>query len=148
MQPRSRSSRITAAGCAAALLALLVPSPADAAVASKKYRLEANKPVGIDLSVLDIKAETVVFEFPSSLLRFQTASRARVTVTNRSGVKARVGVALALFDDAGDLVAAGTGGNKGGWVSPGETEEFSVFFYYVTERIPSATTFQISIEAS
>jgi len=67
-------------------------------------------------------------------------------VVNGAAGKVGVGLALALFDAEGNLVAAGTGGNKGGKVGPGEKAEFSVFFYYVTEQLPSATSFQITLE--
>ncbi len=131
---------------AALLLLLSLPSPALSATASRKFVLERNRPMTLELSAGQVRIEKVLFEFPSSVLRIETAGKARITVVNGGAGKARVGLALALFDDEGSLVAAGTGGNKGGQVAPGEKTEFSVFFYYVTERIPSATSFQITLE--
>ncbi len=131
-----------------ALTLLLATFSAGAATLSKKFKFEKNKAVGIDLSAGGIRAESLIFEFPSSVLRFQTANKARVTVVNPSTSNVRVGMAIALFDAEGDLVGAGTGGNKGGQVDAGETEEFSVFFYYVNEKIVSATTFQITLEVN
>jgi hypothetical protein len=128
------------------LVAVLAP-PARAATASKKFMLEKNRPVSLELSAAQVRVEQVLFEFPASVLRIETASKARVTVVNGAAGKVRVGLALALFDGEGNLVAAGTGGNKGGQVAPGEKVEFSVFFYYVTEQLPTATSFQITLEA-
>src|SRR5262249_44888753 len=110
-------------------------------------KLEKNKAVGLDLASGEVRAESVTFEFPSSVLRLETANRARVTVVNASKSNVRVGLAIALFDAEGNLVGAGVGGNKGGRVDAGETEEFSVYFYYVNERLPDATTFQVTLEA-
>ena len=133
----------------ATLLLLLVclAFPAHGATLSKKFQLEKNRPMGLDLEVGKVRAEQVVFEFPGSVMRLETAGKARVTVVNGSPGKVRVGLALALFDESGNLVAAGTGGNKGGQVAPGETAEFSIFFYYVTEQLSTASSFQITLEA-
>jgi hypothetical protein len=134
---------------AAALLLSLAASsgfPVHAASVSKKFVLEQNRPMSLELSVAQVTAEQVTFEFPSSVMRLETANKARIAVTNGGSVKVRVGLALALFDEGGNLVAAGAGGNKGGQVAPGEKAEFSVFFYYVSEQIPSAKTFQITME--
>jgi hypothetical protein len=142
--PRMRLLR--AAGAFLILSALLAP-PSGAATVSKKFVLEKNRPVSLDLAAGQVRAEQVLFEFPSSVLRVETAGKARITVVNGSAAKVRVGLAVALFDPEGNLVGAGAGGNKGGQVAPGEKAEFSVFFYYVTEQILSATAFQITLEA-
>ena len=130
------------------LFAAAAATPCGAATVSKKYQLEKNRPVSLELSAGQVRVEQVLFEFPASVLRVETAGKARVTVVNGAAGKVRVGLALALFDEEGNLVAAGAGGNKGGQVAPGEKAEFSVFFYYVTERILSATSFQITLESN
>ena len=129
------------------LLLVCLSFTAHAATLSKKYQLEKNRPMGLDLAAGKVRAEQVIFEFPGSVLRLETAGKARVTVVNGSAGKVRVGLALALYDESGNLVAAGTGGNKGGQVAPGETVEFSIFFYYVTEQLSTASSFQITLEA-
>ncbi len=134
------------AGSIAFLLAAALFPPAGAATASKKFLLEKNKPVSLDLSSGQVRVEQAVFEFPSSVMRLETANKVRITVVNGSQAKVRVGLAVALFDEAGNLVGAGVGGNKGGQVAPGEKTEFSVFFYYVTEQLSSASAFQITLE--
>jgi hypothetical protein len=131
------------------LLLALAPFPilpAEAATASKKYGMEPNRPMTLELSVSQVSADQVIFEFPSSVMRLETANKARVAVTNGAPGKVRVGLAIALFNEEGNLVAAGVGGNKGGTMAPGEKEEFSIFFYYVSEQIPSTKTFQITLE--
>jgi len=145
----SRLRRAGTVSRAATLLLLLVclTFPAHAATVSKKYQLEKNRPMGLDLAAGNVRAEQVIFEFPGSVLRLETAGKARVGVVNGSSGKVRVGLALALFDESGNLVAAGTGGNKGGHVAPGETTEFSIFFYYVTDQLSTAASFQITLEA-
>jgi hypothetical protein len=144
--PRPPSTRRFLLAAATLVVFLLPAPPALSATASKKFVLEKNRPMSLELSAAQVRVEKVLFEFPSSVLRLETAGKARITVVNGGADKARIGLALALFDDEGSLVAAGAGGNKGGQVAPGEKAEFSVFFYYVTERIPSATSFQITLE--
>lgn len=148
--PRStrRLRLLVALGVLTALALILSAGPAGAATVSRKYKLERNKPLTLDLSASGVRAEKVTFEFPSSVLRFQTANKARVVVANEGSSRVRVGLAIALFDSEGNLVGAGTGGNKGGKVGPTESEEFSVFFYYVSEQIESAAIFQISMEVN
>jgi len=141
-----RTRRLSAAGVLLLLIAVLAP-PSRAATVSKKFMLEKNRPVALELSAGQVRVEQVLFEFPASVLRIETAGKARVTVINGAAGKARIGLALALFDPEGNLVAAGAGGNKGGQMAPGEKGEFSVFFYYVTEKILTATSFQITLEA-
>ena len=146
--PGSPSRCVPARTLVLALAMSLVSLPAGAASASRKYKLEKNKELALELSAGGIRVDTVLFEFPSSVLRFQTATKARVTVTNTSGGAYRVGLAIALHDAEGNLVGAGTGGNKGGRVDAGETTEFSVFFYYVNEQIAAASSFQITLEVN
>jgi len=144
--PRPRSTSRIRVAAVLLLLAAVPAQPALSATASKKFMLEKNRPMSLDLSAAQVRVEQVLFELPASVLRIETAGKARVTVVNGAAGKVRVGLALALFDGEGNLVAAGTGGNKGGQLAPGEKAEFSVFFYYVTEQLPSATSFQIALE--
>ena len=144
--PRAPWIRSLCAAGSLWLLAALLAPPSGAATVSKKFVLEKNRPVSLELAAGQVRAEQVLFEFPASVLRVETAGKARITVVNGSAAKVRVGLAVALFDAEGNLVGAGAGGNKGGQVAPGEKAEFSVFFYYVTEQILSATSFQITLE--
>lgn len=143
---RSPMFRRLLTGGIAILFAAAFFSPAGAATASKKFLLDKNKPMSLDLSAGQIRVEQAVFEFPSSVMRLETADKVRITVVNESQAKVRVGLAVALFDEAGNLVGAGVGGNKGGQLAPGERAEFSVFFYYVNEQLSSASAFQITLE--
>ncbi len=143
-----RKSRFRIPCLPVALVLILFSLPVHAASVSKKYRFEKNKTVALDLAVSGVRAEKIAFELPSSVLRIQTANKARVEVANGSSAGVRVGLAIALFDAEGNLLAVGAGGNKGGHVESGESEEFSVFFYYVNERILDASTFQISLEVN
>ena len=58
----------------------------------------------------------------------------------------RVHLALALFDESGNLVGCGTTGSKLGTTRPGETETFFVAFDYVKSRLATAKTFYLTVE--
>ena len=57
-----------------------------------------------------------------------------------------VGVALAVFDGDGNLIAAGNGGNKVGELGKGERTEFTVPFSYVYRNLKDAKTFLVTLE--
>src|SRR4029077_14710765 len=75
-----------------------------------------------------------------------SSSKAVVRVDNNSERDQEVGVAIAVFDEQGNLVAAGSGGNKVGELNKGDREEFTVRFPYVYRHLREAKTFLVSLE--
>jgi hypothetical protein len=80
-------------------------------------------------------------------LRVSTAS-AEVRVDNNGFLDQVVGVALAVFDEQGNLVAAGSGGNKIGHLDKGERDHFRIAFPYVYRNLSKAKYFYLSVETA
>ena len=76
-----------------------------------------------------------------------TAS-ATVRVDNDSKTDMIVGIAIAVFDEAGNMVAAGSGGNKLGHLGKGDRDEFRIAFPYVYRNFPNAKTVLITLETN
>jgi hypothetical protein len=55
-------------------------------------------------------------------------------------------VAIAVFDGDGNLVAAGSGGTRAGWLAPGEKETSAIRFPFVYRNLDKAKTFVLTIE--
>jgi hypothetical protein len=157
---RARSGRTRASRPAAAFLLLLTAlasgggapaqetaGPVQGQTNSARYRFEGNKWLALDLAVGDVRAETIRFEWPATLLRVKTGYKALVKVVNGSSRQARIGVAVALYDADARLVGAGTAGTTLGTIDPGDAAQFAVEFSHVTERLEEAATFHIALEA-
>jgi hypothetical protein len=78
-------------------------------------------------------------------LRASTA-RAVARVDNNGFLPQEIGVAIAIFDAAGNLVAAGSGGVKVGYLSKGERDTFTIHFPYVYRNLDQAASFVVSLE--
>src|SRR5437867_7207851 len=105
---------------ALALGALLILTlPVLAGGNSARYRFEGNKRLALDLSVDDVRAEEIKFEWPATVLRFKSGYKATVKVANGSSHQAAVGVAVALYDQDSKLVGVGTTGSTIGTIDPG-----------------------------
>jgi hypothetical protein len=76
-----------------------------------------------------------------------TAS-ATVRLDNNSKTDMIVGIAIAVFDEAGNMVAAGGGGNKLGHLGKGDRDEFRIAFPYVYRNLPTAKTILITLETN
>ena len=72
---------------------------------------------------------------------------ATVSISNLSSVGHRVGVAIALFDEKGQLVGVASGGNRVSTLRPDRRKEFRLVFDNVTANVFRAKTFQITIES-
>ncbi len=76
-----------------------------------------------------------------------TAS-ATVRLDNNSKTDMVVGIAIAVFDESGNLIAAGSGGNKLGHLGKGDRDEFRIAFPYVYRNLPNAKTFLMTLETN
>jgi hypothetical protein len=126
------------------LAATLVP--AGASSNSARYKFEGNKALSLDLAVEDVRVDAIKFEWPATLMRIKTGYKATVKVVNGSSRQAGIGIAVALYDQEGKLVGAGTGGTTLGTIDPGDSAQISVDFGHVTERVEQTATFQIALE--
>lgn len=80
-------------------------------------------------------------------LRASTA-HANARVDNNGFIAQEIGVAIAIFDAAGNLIGAGSGGVKVGYLSKGERDSFTIHFPYVYRNLDAAASFVVSLETS
>lgn len=73
-------------------------------------------------------------------------AEAVVRIDNEGDTAAAVGVAVVLFDGDGNIVAAGSGGTRVGWLSPGERDTSTIRFPYVYRNMDKAKSFLLSME--
>jgi len=113
---------------------------------SGRYRFEGNKWLSLDLAVGDVRADTIKFEWPATLLRVKAGYKATVKVANASSAQTRVGIAVAIYDKDSKLIGAGTTGTTLGTIDPGDSSQFTVDFKDVTGRLEQADQFHIALE--
>jgi len=114
---------------------------------SARYRFEPNKLLALDLAVGDVRAESIRFEWPATLMRVKTAYKATIRVANGSSRQTRIGIAIALYDADARLIGAGTTGTTLGTVDPGDAAQFTIEFNHVSQRLEEANQFHIALEA-
>ena len=127
------------------LLTALVAAPR-AETNSAAYKFEGNKWLSLDLSVGDVRAETIRFEWPATMMHVRTGYKAAIKVANGSSKQAAIGLVIALYDKDKKLIGAGTAGTTLGTVDPGTTAQFTVDFKDVTARLEEADQFAIALE--
>ena len=142
----SRPARILRLAGLLAAVAAAAMSAASADVNSARYKFEGNKWLALDLAIGDVRADTIRFEWPATLMRVKTGYKANVKVVNGSSRRASIGIAVAIYDQESRLIGAGTAGTTLGTIDPGETTQFTVDFKDVTGRIEQADQFHIALE--
>jgi hypothetical protein len=141
-----RPARILRLAGLLAAVAAVAMSAASADVNSARYKFEGNKWLALDLAVGDVRAETIRFEWPATLMRMKTGYKATVKIANGSSQQIRVGIAVALIDKDLKLVGAGTAGTTLGTIDPGSSAQFAIEFEHVTSRLEQADQFYIALE--
>jgi hypothetical protein len=132
----------------AALVALAAAMPMSAEIVTKKFDFTpADGVQRTDFEWNGIAVNQITWDLGSTLkpLRLSTAS-AVVRLDNNSNVNHVVGVALAVFDEQGNMLAAGSGGNKLGHLNKGERDTFQIRFPYVYRNLKDAKTFLLTLE--
>lgn len=134
---------------AAALLAI----PAFAQdFACKRYDFEAGQFIKTDLSAGQVTIRDVKIELPATFgpkkMGVKGKNQVVVSVKNFGKEYLRVHLAVALFDESGNLVGCGTTGSKMGNTKPGEEETFFVTFDYVKSKLSTAKYFYITLETA
>jgi hypothetical protein len=131
----------------AACLAAAAPVAAQQVTKSFDY-----KPVdgiqNVSLVVEDVKVHQVVFKVPKEGGASSRAakSEAVVRVDNEGQSAVAVGVAVVVMDEAGNIVAAGSGGTRYSWVPAGERSPVAMRFPYVSRNFAKAKRFTITLE--
>ena len=127
-------------------LMIAVAMPAFGATDSARFRFEGNKWLALDLSVGNVRAEVIRFEWPSTMLGVKTGYKASIKLVNGSTRQARTALALILYDRDGKPVGVGTTSTKLGTIDPGDSAEFSITFNHITARLEQADQFHLVIE--
>jgi hypothetical protein len=140
-------ARFTVVGLAAAA-ALCAQQPAVQLVTQKFDYKPVKQIQAISLVLEKIEIRQIVFAPASEAGGKQRHSvpEAVVSIANGGAAPATVGVAIAIFDGDGNLVAAGSGGTRPGWFAPGERENCPIRFPYVYRNLDKAKTFVLTME--
>ncbi len=131
----------------AACFAAVASLPAQQVTRSFDY-----KPVdgiqNIQLAVEDVRVRQVVFKVPKEGGTSARASKSEavVRVDNEGEVSVAVGVAVVVMDEAGNIVAAGSGGTRKAWLPAGERGPVAMRFPYVSRNFSKARRFTITME--
>ena len=131
----------------AACLAAAASLPAEQVTRSFDY-----KPVdgiqNVQLAVENVRVQQVVFKVPKeggSAAR-RSRSEAVVRVDNEGEATVAVGVAVVVMDEAGHILAAGSGGTRAAWLPAGERGPVAMRFPYVSRNFSKAKRFTITLE--
>jgi hypothetical protein len=130
------------------LTALLVAAPLWAGQATQKYDW---KPVrgaqDVHVETDKVVVSSLEFDMGDRVVptQFSTA-KAIARVDNNGYLAYEVGVAIVIFDEEGDIVAAGSGGVKLGSLGKGERDTFTIKFPSVYRYLDKAKTFVVTLE--
>jgi hypothetical protein len=104
------------------LAAAVLSAPLSAQQATKKFDYKPVKDIqDISLAVDKVKINQLVFKAPKLDSGPQRRSSAECVarIDNDGQTPVAVGLAVVLMDEAGNIVAAGSGGTRVGWLSAG-----------------------------
>jgi hypothetical protein len=133
-------------GLALLLGLLAAAAPAAAATGSARYRFEGNKWLTVDLTVDEVRAQSIRFDWPATVMGLKTGYKATVRLTNGSTRQVGIGVAVVLYDPEARPTGAGTTGSTLGTIDPGDSAQFTVDFKDVTERLEQSEQFALVLE--
>ena len=130
------------------LAALFVAAPLCAGVATQKYDW---KPVNgvqeVHVESDHVVVSSIEFDTGDRLKPLQASSAKAVARVDNNGFLAyETGVAIVVFDADGNIVAAGSGGVKLGYLGKGERDTFTIRFPYVYRGLANAKTFLVTLE--
>jgi hypothetical protein len=130
---------------------LLLAAAVRADVTTQKFDWApgANGVQNIDFKWNNLSVAQITWNVGSRMKPLDVSSAgASVRLDNNGFVDEVVGVAIAIFDEQGNMIAAGNGGNKVGHLSKGERDHFHIAFPYVYRNLTKAKYFLITIETA
>ena len=120
------------------------------ATTSKKYVFKPGVTLEIGADMGDgVRLDTVQFDLPDGSggrMRLSGVPRADVSIANGGPEPIRVGIAIAVFDADGNLVAVGSSGSKLLSIKSQRVSYYTLSFDHVNNRIHEGATFQITVE--
>src|SRR6266542_6609355 len=132
------------------LVAFLLAAPLCAGTATEKYDWHpVNGVQEIHVESDRVVVSSLEFDMGDRLKPLQASNaRAVARVDNNGFLSYEVGVAIAIFDADGNIVAAGSGGVKLGSLAKGERDTFTIKFPYVYRNLEKAKTFLVTLETA
>jgi hypothetical protein len=135
-----------------AVSALLCCLNLSAGVSSERFAFKPGVTLQIgSVATEGIRVDSVRFDLPLAKggRVSRTAGPATVTlaVSNTGNRARRLGVAVALFDEQGQLVGVASGGSRLASLKTGRQKHYKLIFEDVHGEIAKATVFQISVES-
>jgi hypothetical protein len=131
------------------LAAAVFSTPLLAQQATKKFDYKPVKDIqDIGLAVDKVRINQLVFKAPkpdSGPLR-RSSAECVARIDNDGQAPVAVGVAVVLMDEAGNIVAAGSGGTRMGFLSAGERDAATIRFPYLYRNLSKAKTFIVTME--
>ena len=134
---------------ASPLWAQPAPPPPAVQQSSQKFDYKPVKQIqAIQLALEKIQVKQIVFAPASEAGGKQKHSvpEAVLSIDNDGPTTAAVGVAIAIFDADGNLLAAGSGGARQGWLAAGEKGTASIRFPFVYRNLDKARSFLLTLE--
>ncbi len=133
-----------------ATIAILLAGPAaHAETESSKVRFDAGETVPVKLVVEGIEVTSVRFSLEGGVkfnpFKSGRGPQAFLKVLNTGSKALDFGIAVALYDEKGALIAASESNHLGD-LEPGEENEIEVMFRYVKRKVYSAKTVEIALE--
>lgn len=114
-----------------------------------QYKPTTALTIGADIEP-GIRLDTVKFLAPASeggkILREGDSATAEVSISNTGTESRRLGIAVALYDDAGRMLGVASGGDRIMALKAGRQATYVLTFAMVNAETPLATRFQISVE--
>ena len=126
-------------------LALVLALPLQAEFFCKRYDFAQEKYMKLNEKVGDLEVMDLKFELP---IPGMAQNRCTVSVKNYGANRLKVNLALALFDENGNLVGCGTTGTKFTGTRGGEVERYYVTFDYVGQNIKTAKFVYMTVETA
>ncbi len=146
--------RLVLSGILLALLGAAVWAIPNAWAAPLSKRYEFKGGVTLEMAAdttSGLRLDTVRFQVPAArgdrLMPTGGPLTAAVAVSNTAGRSHMVGLAIALYDDEGHLLAVASGGNRIAPIRPDRQKTFNLVFDGLNAEAHKATAFQISLEA-
>jgi len=132
-------------------LVLALVQQTEAALVSKTFVFQPNAILDVGAEVEPgLRLDTVHFLVPSGgesgYTRTAGTIEAEVALSNTGNASHRIGIALALYDEDGRLLAVASGGDRIFPLKSGRQGVYTLSFDHVNGSAAKATRFQVTVE--
>jgi hypothetical protein len=76
----------------------------------------------------------------------RSSAKVVARVDNNGWLDEEVGIAIVILDGDGNVVAAGSGGTKWGYLNKGERDRYTIYMPYVYRRVDQGKTVMVTLE--